>query len=704
MKNYFSAQELDDLHLSSLPSCKRLINIRAKKENWPFRARKGKGGGKEYNINDLPLDVKAEILKNQQFKDNTIQQIRQEEALSALVKLNDTQLQKAEIREKIIQEYHSYRMQSGLSATKARLSFCELYNNKMVLPDSSFRSFVNSLSKNTLFDWEKNYEAMGLSGLADNYGNRKGASKVESRPEIKEFILGLIYHHPDINCKLIMRSLRVKFDRDTLPSYRTIQNWVSKWKHENQSTLLAIKNPDAWRNKFQAAAGSQSEKIVRLNQRWEFDSTPTDIMLNDGSRHNIVGVIDVYSRRLKLLVSNSSNSHAVTSITRACLLEWGVPEEVKTDNGADYASKHMRRVFDSLEIKQIFCQPFTPEGKPHIERVFKTFSHDVLEMLPGYIGHNVSDRKNIEARKSFADHIMGKAKNRTAEYLSAEQLQEFCDNWIKNYYMQEPHRGLNGKTPQSMIDNYDGEIRRIGNERALDILLSPTSGDGLRTVTKKGIAIDNAYYDSHDLALYTGKQVKVLYSETEWGKIYVFSLEGKFICEAFCCERAGISRAEVATAKKHLQKRLISESKKIVKDYSKKYMVKNLAQEIVNQKIENNPDILAFPKPEVSYESQFLREAENILNARQEIPASRDLTVEEQAIIEKVEKAKNDNVIKMPETILAREKYKHWKELNERFLKGDRLTAEERDFYANYKLSSEYQTQLTLEELGLGVM
>ena len=86
MKNYFSAQELDDLHLSSLPSCKRLINIRAKKENWPFRARKGKGGGKEYNIDDLPSDVKPEILKNQQFKDNTIQQIRQEEALPATAK------------------------------------------------------------------------------------------------------------------------------------------------------------------------------------------------------------------------------------------------------------------------------------------------------------------------------------------------------------------------------------------------------------------------------------------------------------------------------------------------------------------------------------------------------------------------------------------------------------------------------------------
>lgn len=704
MKNYFSAKELEELHLTTLPSCKRLINIKATNENWPFRARKGKGGGREYNIDDLPSEVRAELLSLQQKNKESKAQEEREVAMASLLKLQDSQLQKASIREQIVQEYLLFKESSGLSNTKARMEFCLNFNNKKILPDSSVRAVVSNICERTLFNLQKNYETMGLAGLADNYGNRKGASKIEARPELKELILGLIYYNPDISSKLIMRALRTKFGWDNVPSYKTIRNWVLKWKNENESLLLAIKNPDAWRNKFQAAAGSQSEKIVRLNQRWEFDSTPTDIMLDDGSRHNIVGVIDVYSRRLKLLVSNSSNSKAVTSITRACLLEWGVPEEVKTDNGADYASKHMRRVFDSLEIKQIFCKPFTPEGKPHIERVFKTFSHDVLEMLPGYIGHNVSDRKNIEARKSFADHIMGKAKNRTAEYLSAEQLQEFCDNWIKNYYMQEPHRGLNGKTPQSMIDNYDGEVRRIGNERALDILLSPTSGDGLRTVTKKGIAIDNAYYDSHDLAMYAGKQVKVLYSESEWGKIYVFTLEGKFICEAFCCERAGISRAEVATAKKHLQKRLISESKKIVKDYSKKYMVKNLAQEIVNQKIENNPDILAFPKPEVPYESRFLQEAENILASKQEIPASRNLTVEEQNTLEQVEKAKNDNVISMPATILAREKYKHWKDLNERFLKGERLTANERDFYANYKLSSEYETQQTLEELGLGAM
>ena len=363
MKNYFSAKELEELHLTTLPSCKRLINIKATNENWPFRARKGKGGGREYNIDDLPSEVRAELLSLQQKNKESKAQEEREAAMASLLKLQDSQLQKASIREQIVQEYLLFKESSGLSNTKARMEFCLNFNNKKILPDSSVRAVVSNICERTLFNLQKNYETMGLAGLADNYGNRKGASKIEARPELKELILGLIYYNPDISSKLIMRALRTKFGWDNVPSYKTIRNWVLKWKNENESLLLAIKNPDAWRNKFQAAAGSQSEKIVRLNQRWEFDSTPTDIMLDDGSRHNIVGVIDVYSRRLKLLVSNSSNSKAVTSITRACLLEWGVPEEVKTDNGADYASKHMRRVFDSLEIKQIFCKPFIRELK-----------------------------------------------------------------------------------------------------------------------------------------------------------------------------------------------------------------------------------------------------------------------------------------------------------------------------------------------------
>lgn len=703
MKMYYSAQELADLKVVGFPSTPQKITLKAKKENWSYQKRLGNGGGKEYFFDSLPEVVKTEILNRDAAADILKKQEEKEQSLMALLKLSQSQFKKVEIKEEILKEYFKFEGENKhLPAVKIRQVFCDKYNNKEVLGDSSIRGYIRSVSSRTLFEWLKNYELNGLSGLSDNYGNRKGQTKVDAQKEVKEFILGVIYHRPTIKCDIIMRGLRERFDRDILPSYRTVQNWVQNWKAENAATLLAIQNPDAWRNKYQAAAGSQSEKIVRLNQRWEFDSTPTDILLNDGARHNIVGVIDVYSRRLKLLVSNTSNSTAVASITRACLLDWGVPEEVKTDNGADYASKYMRRVFETLEVKQLFCRPFTPEGKPHIERVFKTFSHDVLELLPGYIGHNVAERKDIEARKSFADHIMGNAKRNFKEYLSPEELQEFCDNWIKNYYMQEPHRGLNGATPQSMVDEYQGEIRRIQNERALDILLSTTSGDGLRTVTKKGIAIDNAYYDSNDLVLYIGRQVKVLYAEGCWSKVYVFTLDGEFITEAYCPERAGISRAEVANAKKALQKKVTAESKKIIKDYSKKYMVEHLADELISQKAVTNPKLLAFPKPEVSYESKFLKEAENILKS-QDMPQGRELTTEEQAFLSGVEKARIDNIVSMPESVLATQKYNRWKQLNIRFLKGERLSQEEREFYANYKESSEFKNQVLLEDLKIQI-
>ena len=85
-------------------------------------------------------------------------------------------------------------------------------------------------------------------------------------------------------------------------------------------------NPDEWRSKYQAAIGNASQHITRLNQVWEIDSTPTDIMLSDGKRHNIVGIIDVYSRRAIMHISRTSTSEAVAACLRQALLTWGVPE------------------------------------------------------------------------------------------------------------------------------------------------------------------------------------------------------------------------------------------------------------------------------------------------------------------------------------------------------------------------------------------
>jgi len=45
----------------------------------------------------------------------------------------------------------------------------------------------------------------------------------------------------------------------------------------------------------------------------------------------------------------------------------------------------------------------------HIERFFGTFTRDLVELVDGFVGHNVDQRSRIEDRKAFAQRI-GSAK------------------------------------------------------------------------------------------------------------------------------------------------------------------------------------------------------------------------------------------------------------------------------------------------------
>lgn len=60
-KEFYSALELVNLVLNSLPKTVKGIIARAKKENWQSRPRQGRGGGVEYAFGGLPKDVQAEI-------------------------------------------------------------------------------------------------------------------------------------------------------------------------------------------------------------------------------------------------------------------------------------------------------------------------------------------------------------------------------------------------------------------------------------------------------------------------------------------------------------------------------------------------------------------------------------------------------------------------------------------------------------------
>jgi putative transposase len=72
-----------------------------------------------------------------------------------------------------------------------------------------------------------------------------------------------------------------------------------------------------------SAFGSASEDVTRLNQRWEFDSTPADVMLTDGS-HTIVQAW-MSGRAAAVLRCENIQQRCVSQAIRRAICAWGIP-------------------------------------------------------------------------------------------------------------------------------------------------------------------------------------------------------------------------------------------------------------------------------------------------------------------------------------------------------------------------------------------
>jgi len=515
--------------------------------------------------------------------------------------------QRMDAKLEILRALALFQEAGSLSVQAGEIHFAAAYTKGDIEVSDTTRSLIADVGASTLANWRRLIRTRGITALAGSYGNRKGDGTIDRQPPLRDFIIGMLVRSPHARATHVRDGIRARFGATasiTEPSLRRLEKWLADWRDENAQTLTALSNPDAWKGKYMVAFGSQSEGVVRLNQRWEEDSTPADVMLTDG-RHTVLGGIDVYSRRPKMLVSKTSKAVAVAALNRKMLLDFGVPEEVKTDNGSDYKSKHVTRVVSALDITQTFCPPFQPWHKPHIERFFGTFTRDLVELLDGFIGHNVAERSAIEARKSFADRLMKRGEVVEIS-MSAPEFQKFCDDWIDAVYLHRPHDGLDGKTPFEVVSAWRHPVRRIEDERALDVLL----GEGAwRTVQKKGIEMDGAWFIAPELEAHVAEKVLCL-QLPDLGRIVVQGGHDlAFICIAECPERTGIDRKEVAAVARERQKTRVQEERRAFKATAKRERTEDIVGEILADRTRKAARLGAFPKPTVVHDSLGLTAA-----------------------------------------------------------------------------------------------
>jgi len=196
VKTYCTAEQLKGL--PDMPKTAKGIwdlGVKGKIE----RRKKEVGKGFEYAIASLPLATRkalaaqnttvgyapdavqyAEQIQLSAEQKEQQRQAARAESLAMFERLPDWKKQSAKAKLEIIKACHYYITNHRLAKTAGQNSFAHEYNLGRIDVAPWVRSEIGHLHPGTLRSWISEEFEMGVMGLVDCYGNRKGQSKIES--------------------------------------------------------------------------------------------------------------------------------------------------------------------------------------------------------------------------------------------------------------------------------------------------------------------------------------------------------------------------------------------------------------------------------------------------------------------------------------------------------------------------------------------
>ncbi len=749
-KAHYSCAELAAMKLPGLPTSVRGMIDRAKSQGWDSRQVKGRGGKNgmrtEYAVASMPKSVQEQIAIRRAGTHPSPEHRVLREAFAAIgqmkVREQAAQATRAAKAQEVLKE-----LAGGLSDHEAfsLMAHCEIaegwkgwfikaqplkkykswepfahaYNLAEVPVARAVREALQEISPRSVQRWVGHFETGNFAALIDrrNGDKQRGNSLFAHHALLGQAALKLMMDRPGIKTGQLCALLgTAAIDRDSgeelfpAPSYDQVYRFQKNWIGQNRELYLQATNPDAWKNQCMLALGSYTEEITALNQRWEMDATPADWLLldEDGKRrrYTVSVIIDVYSRRIMVVMARTPKTQTHCFALRRALLAWGVPGQVVTDNGRDYQSEHFRRVLAALDIAHLTRNPFSPEEKPLVERVIKTLNHSILELLPNFAGHSVADRKAIEARKSFADRLV-KPGEAVEVDLTGEAMQALINKWISGIYEQTMHGAL-GMSPFARAASWAGGVKRIESERVLDILLAKPANGGTRTLQKKGLHIDGAWFIAAEFGeIDVGSTVSILETD-DLGRVIVY-FRKNFLCIAECPERTNIDRKAIAAIADAKQRARLSAGRKALKEATRGRMDTNALLNLhLNEKAASAGKLVAPLFGAKAHQSAGLNEAARAMKAQAEIqpsPEADKLVTEaraamaEQKVIAHPSAALNVSIVagKTPE-----QRYDHWLMLDAKNKRdGDLPDEEERRWHKSFPRSTTYSAQKSMREGGL---
>ena len=549
-KTHYSALELAGLQLPGLPGTERNIRALAERENWqalevPARGRTGIR--KEYAVGVLPAPARQALLERK-LAAPTVSSSPATPAgvLPAPSKLTpagllmpqrcadltDDQRQERDARQGVVTAIRRYQVEAGCSQEAAMQTLLALAASGRADP-----LVVKSLQ------------------LARDGRGRKG-NGLPSIRTLKRWLAAA-----DLTPRVAQRDMTIppwakafleRYQQPQKPSieaaYRDACNAWSAAERPSIHQVRRFLDKLGTVTRERGRMGPRELKNIQPFIRRDFSHLePNDIWTADGHcydaevqhplhgrpfRPEITAILDIATRRCTgWSIDLAESGTAVADAIRYAAERHGIPAIFYVDNGGGYQNAMMKDETTGLMARlgtdMRHSIAYNSQARGVIERAHQTIFVQSAKMLPSYIGAAM-DR---EARLAQFKVTRKALKSGGAmPLIPFDVFVQFIEDRVADYNAKA-HRSLKGTSPDLAWRAFEARGWQADK-------LKPEDTDTLfrprvtRTIQRAEINLFTNIYFARELAEFHGIDAQIAYDIHDPSRIWVYTPEGRFICEA----------------------------------------------------------------------------------------------------------------------------------------------------------------------------
>ncbi|WP_370429623.1 transposase domain-containing protein [Actinobacillus pleuropneumoniae] len=658
VQNFYSANELSQLGLKSLPTSHRRILDKAKRENWKCQKRQGRGGGVEYEVASLPAEVQQELLLKTAPQQTAValQNIEQTRPLASpeLWQMWDRASAKAQEQAKIklgTMFAVASLVETGVNVLVAFEAVCgkenaeRRQNGEKLLSVGTLKNWWYRIKDAPRQDW--------LPLMLNNTG-KASKNVAEMDEKAWEFFKNFYYcrEKPSLAHSYEVLKDAAKFNGWAIPSRSSLQRKMAR---------EVPKTEEIYRREGQYALSRlypSQVRTVAMLQAMEWIN-------GDGYQHNVWvqfpdGEIkrpktwlwqDVRTRKvLAARTDKSENTDTIRLSLLDVISRYGLPKHLTIDNTRAAANKKMtggvknryrytvnegevQGIIPALGIELHWTSIQFGKGRGQAKPIERAFSHGGLGdyvdkhlLLRGaYAGANAYEKPDYDGKSGaeqpvdYATFLMALEQGIQQWNSVEKRLTEICAGQMS--YNQAFERDWAVAEKRPVRESQMRLLLTLHEEVRLN-------QDGTFHLNVGKIGTNKNRYESLELIGSMHKRVVVRYDPANLhGQVWVYALTGEYLAEAQITEKAGFGDQMAGREYNKALRNWTKHQEKAIKERAKAEKME-LANYTPSVEFEDDflaviPDLKPQPTPKVEVEYEEVIEHNTIRIVEKEAIANK---------------------------------------------------------------------------------